>query len=261
MSGEMFGPSGRDRWAAQACHLAPKVRSPGGPVVGPAPVPSSNASRSCPLVGVDREALDPLQGALNGGAVKAETLCKIRERGLRLLPTSIRDEPDRVRLLGQAAARLERADGLELPCGRCHGPTEVGRLGVNHAIQISPHRARNLARLQLQQRRAAAQDLEERDHGLNALPGDHATAAPVAPAGRHLELAELLAEPARLIGRKDELKVRPPRSQAQRAVGQEPAAQIRNPAVLRGATPLELRPPGRGRRGRARATKRRAAHR
>ena len=68
------------------------------------------------LVGMKSEALDPLQGALHRRTMQTKPLGEFRERGLGLLPTSVGNKTDHVRLPSQATTT-----GLPRSCGlsRC----------------------------------------------------------------------------------------------------------------------------------------------
>ena len=84
------------------------------------------------------------------------------ERGLRRLAPCRGDRAHRPRLLAQSAVGLERVDRRELPARRGHGALQVGRLGVEHPVELAAQAPRDLARLELEQRRAGPDPAEER---------------------------------------------------------------------------------------------------
>jgi hypothetical protein len=191
------------------------------------------------LVGVECEALDAVKGALDGGPVQAQPLGKIAESGLGLLNAGRGYHPNDIRLLGEASVRLQHGNRLEVARGGAHGPLQVGRLGVDNPIDVTPNRPGYLPRLHLQQRGATTHDPQERANCLHALPGDDATAAADAPGGGHFQLSKSFAQLSRFVGRKNELKVCSARRQTQRTVSQEPAAEVSDAAVIGSPEPIE----------------------
>ena len=75
---------------------------------------------------------------------------------------AVGDEPDDVRLLGEAAVGVELVDRRELAAGRADRPLEVGRLGVEDAVELAAERPRDLARLELEERAAGPDPAQER---------------------------------------------------------------------------------------------------
>ncbi|MGZ6267941.1 MAG: hypothetical protein ACXWNR_05205, partial [Candidatus Limnocylindrales bacterium] len=91
--------------------------------VGAVPLPHS-------LVWMEGQALDTVEGALHGGAVHTQSLGQLGERRLGLFPAGAGDEPDLVRLLGQAAVCLQGVDRLQMASRGGNGSLQVGRLGI-----------------------------------------------------------------------------------------------------------------------------------
>ena len=84
---------------------------------------------------------------------------------------------------------------------------------------------------------------QERADRLGALPGHHAAATPDAPGRPHLEVRQALDQDGRLVRLDDELEVRPGGGDAQRAAGEEQAAQVGQAAMLGRRRPVERGPP------------------
>ena len=116
---------------------------------------------------------------------------------------------------------------------------EVGRLRVQHPVEVASHRARNLPRLELEQRRPGTDQAQERADGLGALPGDDAAPAAKPPRRRKAHRGEPVGERPRLFGGHDELEVRPCGCDAQRTAREEQAAQPGEPAMLGRGVPIE----------------------
>ena len=135
------------------------------------------------------------------------------------------------------AGRRRRASAIASSCrpGGADRALEVGRLGVEDAVELAAQGPRDLARLELEQRAARPDPAQERPDRLAALPGHDATAAAEAPRRRQAEVREAGREHRRLVGCDDELEVGPAAGQAERAAGEEPAAQPGGAAVVGGA--------------------------
>ena len=112
-------------------------------------------------------------------------------------------------------------------------PLEVGRLGVEHAVELAAERPRDLPRLELEQRpgrrRSGAGTCPTASplfHVTTPRPrrSRHDAGSPTRPSRRRGSGASS--------GVDDELEVRPAAGEAQRAAGEEPAAQPGRPAVL-----------------------------
>jgi hypothetical protein len=69
--------------------------------------------------------------------VRAESLGEFREARFRRGTPRLGDLANRGRLDGEATVSVEDRDGVELAPGRAHGPLEVRRLGVEHAIELA----------------------------------------------------------------------------------------------------------------------------
>src|ERR1035437_5764083 len=99
-----------------------------------------------PVVGMKGEPLDPGQGSLHRGTMELQSLGQFRESSFRYVAAPLRNHPDQVGLSCQATVGFERIDGLELAGGGGDGTLEVGRFGVDDAIEVAPDRARDLPR-------------------------------------------------------------------------------------------------------------------
>src|SRR5262245_55270980 len=95
------------------------------------------AATSDPLVGMEREVLDPLERPLHGRAVDVQPLCQLAQRRLRRLASSIGDEADDGWLDGQAAVGLDLLDRRDLAAGSAHGAMEIRRLGVEDPVEVA----------------------------------------------------------------------------------------------------------------------------
>ena len=95
--------------------------------------------------------LEAFQRALDGGPVKLQAAGQLGERRLGRLPARRGDRPDDPRLGGEPAVGLEPVDRIELPARGRDRPLEVRRLGIEHAVQLTAERARDLPCLELQQ--------------------------------------------------------------------------------------------------------------
>ena len=147
-------------------------------------------------------------------------------------------------LTGQAAVGVEDGDRVELAARGADRPLQVGRLGIEHPVELPAKGARDLARLDLEERAGRAEPPEEGPDRLTALRRDDTASAADPPRGRQAELGEPGRQRWRLVGRDDELEVRSAARQAQRAAGEEPPAQPGRAAVLGSRGPVER---GRGR--------------
>ena len=114
-------------------------------------------------------------------------------------------------------------------------------------------RPRDLPRLELEERPGRPDPAQERADRLAALPGHDALAAADAPCRGQADVGQPTGEDRRLGERDDELEVRPAAGQAERAAGQEAAAQPGHPAVLGGGRPSRT---ARRRRDRGRGARR-----
>ena len=185
------------------------------------------------------EAFDALEGPLDGRTVQVEAFRELGQGRLGCLAASVGNEADAVRLRREAPIRIEDGDRVELATRRGDGPLEIGRLGIEHAVQLAPQGSRDLSRLQFQERPRRTDPAQERADGLAALPGHDAPAAAQPRRGGQADLPETLREGRGLVGGDDELEVRPATRQAERATGQEVPAQPGGPAVLGGRRPIE----------------------
>ena len=173
-----------------------------------------------------------------------------REGGLRA-PRSGAPRPTRGRAAGsagQAAVGLERLDGRELACDAAAPRGQVGRLGVEHPVEVAVQLARHQPRLQLQDARRRAHPAQEGERPPSMLfqvttprPAAHA------PRGgqRRCPRAVPPSSGASSAGTTSSRCV-PPAGQAQRAARQEPAAQPGHAAVV--GAPRPSRRPARRRR-------------
>ena len=134
-------------------------------------------------------------------------------------------------------------DRVELAAGGADRALEVGRFGVEDAVELAAQRPRDLARLELEQRAARADPAQERADGLAVLGRHDAPTTAQPPRHRQPELGQAGGQLGRLVGRDHELEVGPAAGEAKRATRQEAAAQPRAAAVVRGGVPVE------GRRG------------
>ena len=207
------------------------------------------------LVGMEGEPLDALERPLDGRAVEPEPLGQLGERGLGRLPPCLGDEPDDVWLLGEAAIAVELVDRRDLPARRADGSLEVRRLGVEDPVQVAAQRPRDLARLELEERarrprsgagtaRPCRRSSRSRRHGRAG-----AATTPGGPTSPRRS-----ARSRRLVGVDDELEVGPPAREAERAAGEEQAAQVGQPAVLGRRSPSRTAASAARRRGRGATT-------
>jgi hypothetical protein len=161
---------------------------------------------------------------LDSGAVEREPVGELAQGGFGRFPSCGGNDPDDVGLLPQSPIGVEVGDCGELPSGGADRAMEVRRLGVQDAIQLAAERARHLSGLELEECPATADPPEERVDRVAALPGDDAAAASDAKRPRQADLGEPRCEDRRFRWVDDELEVGPSAGQAQRAVGEEPAA-------------------------------------
>ena len=133
----------------------------------------SVVARMCrrPSVGLvgHGEPLEALERALDGGAMDLEPLGELGETRFGGLAAGLRHQPDGVRLRPEPAVGVERVDRIELPPGGAHRALEVGRLGVQDAIELTAQRPRHLTRLDLEQGAARADPSQERPDRLAVL--------------------------------------------------------------------------------------------
>ena len=151
-----------------AVRAAPGGRSPpprAGPSRGPRP-----RRRGGPAARAGRAPAAPPIGGGRGASASS------RERRLGRLAPGRGDGSDASGLLAQPAVGLERVDRRELAARRGDRPLQVRRLGVEHPVELAAQAPRDLARLELEQRRAGPDPAEERGDRLGALPGDDAVA-------------------------------------------------------------------------------------
>jgi hypothetical protein len=99
---------------------------------------------------VESQLLDPGQRSLHGGAVQLQSLGEFRERGFGYVAATLGDDPHDVGLRSEATVGLELADGLELASRGGNGSLEIGRFGVDDAIQVAADGARDLPRFEFQ---------------------------------------------------------------------------------------------------------------
>ena len=168
-----------------------------------------------------------------------EPLGEFAQARLGRLAARLGDQPDDVRLLLQPPVGVERVDRVELAAGRADRALEVGRLGVEHAVELAAQRPRHLARLDLEQRPGGPDPAQERPDRLAVLRCHDAAAATDPPRHRQAELRQPGGEHRRLVRSDDELEVGSPAGEAQRAARQEPAAKPGRAAVLGGGRPRE----------------------
>ena len=194
------------------------------------------------LVGMEREPLDALERPLDGRAMEAEALGELRERRLRRLAAGRGHEPDDGRLLGESAVAVELADRRELAAGRPDRPLEVGRLGVDDAVELAAQRPRDLARLELEERAAGPDPAQEQSRPCRRSSRSRRrgpAGAATTPAGRRRQprgqRRRVVAGRRRTPGGSD-------RRQAERSAGEEQPAQVGHPAVLGGRRPSRTAP-------------------
>jgi len=113
--------------------------------------------------------------------VELQTLGELRECGLRDVAPALGHDSDQVRLSRQATVRFERIDCFELAGGGFDRALEIGRFGVDDAIEVASDCPRDLARFELQQRRSPTDESEERAESLGALPRHHPPVATEPP--------------------------------------------------------------------------------
>ena len=158
---------------------------------------------------------------------------------------------------GEAPVGLERRDRIELAAGGADRALEVRRLGVEDAVELAAQGPRDLARLDLEQGARCPDPAQERADRLPVLGGHHAPPAAEAPRHGQPELGQPGGQLRRRSRLDDELEMGPPAGQAERAAGQEPAAQPGGVAVVRRRSPRRTaapalpspRPPAGGARG------------
>src|SRR5262245_22737206 len=202
------------------------------PPPGPAPDP---------LVIVEGEALHAVQRPLDRRAVEVEPGGDLGQGGLGRLAPRLRDRPHGPWLVAQPPVGLQGVDRRELAARRRDRPVQVGALGVDDAVEVAPQGPRDAPGLELQQRRAPADPAEERGDRLGALRGHDAAAAAHAPGGDEPDRVEPRRERRGLLRRHDELEVGAAGREAERAAGEEPAAEPGQAAVLGRRGPVEGR--------------------
>ena len=199
-------------------------------------------SRSHGLGLEGRQAFEPLERALDGGAMDLEPFGELREAGLRRLAARVGHQPDDIRLLREAPVGLEGRDRIELAAGGADRALEVRRLGVEDAVELAAQGARDLARFDLEQGPRRPDPAQEGADRLPVLGGHHAPPATDAPRDGQPELGQPGGQLRRRGRLDDELEMGPPAGQAERATGEEPAAQPGGVAVFRRRSPGERRP-------------------
>ena len=184
-----------------------------------------------------REALEPLEGPLDRGSVDLEAFGQLGQARLGCRAARIRHAPDDVRLGRQAPVGVERRDRIQLAARGADRALEVGRLRVEHPVELTAQGPRDLPRLDLEQGPGRADPAQEGPDRLAVLGRDDAPAASEPPRHRQAELGQPDGELGSLGGLHDELEVGPPAGEAERAAGEEPAAQPGAPAMLRRRPP------------------------
>ena len=192
-----------------------------------------------PAVFVERQELDPLECALDRRPMEAEALRELRERRLGRLAPGVGDRPDDVRLLPQPPIGGQLIDRRELPAGGSDRAPEIGRLRVQHPVEVAPKRPRHRPGLELEQRRPRPDPAQERPDRVGALPGHDAAAPPDPPRRGQPGGSELAGQRRRLVEPDDELEMGPRRGHAQGPAREEQPAQIGHPAVLGCGVPVE----------------------
>ena len=123
-----------------------------------------------------------------GSPSRSASSARRRLRGL-----AARRRPPAGRRTAGSASRPSASsvgDRVELAAGGAHRALEVGRLGVEDAVELAAQRPRDLARLDLEERPAGPDPAQERPDRLAVLPGHDAAAAAEPPRGRQPELGE-----------------------------------------------------------------------
>ena len=202
----------------------------GRPLPARRPIPSSGWSARCSIRSSARWAVERWTWSRSASSPSVASGVSRRASATRRTIVRLDREP---------AVGLELLDRRELAAGRPDGPLEVRRLRVEDPVQVAAQRPRHLARLELEQRAARPDPAQEQPDGVGVLPGDDAAAAPQPPRRRQLLALEAGREERRLGGRDDELEVGPAAGQAERAPGEEQAAEVGQPAVLGRRVPVE----------------------
>ncbi len=130
-------------------------------------------------------------------------------------------------------------DGRRLANAGGDATPKIGRLGIQLPIEVAAQLPRDRPRLELEDRRRGAREAKEAADGGGALPGHDAARTPDPHGRRQTELGQLVGKPLGLSEWQHELEMRPSAGQAERATGQESAAQPGQSAVLGGRRPRE----------------------
>ena len=161
----------------------PGPRRPSDPP-DPAPDGRLRVRRPTPLVVVERQPLDAVQGPLDGGAVQVQADGDLGQRRLGCLAPGLAT----ARTVRGCSPRRPSASSVSIAASwRPAAATERCRFADSALITRlrSPRIVRaTLPGLELQERGAGPDAPEERGDGLGALPGHDAVAAPDAPRRR-----------------------------------------------------------------------------
>ena len=221
--------------------------------VGPGPPLARRTADA--LVVVQREPLDPLEGALDRRSMEPSRSASSDSVASGVSRRASATARTRTGCSREPAVRLERVDRRELAAGGRDRPLEVGRLGVEDAVELAAQRPRDLPRLELEQRRArrrsgagTSRPSRRSSRSRRRGPGGAATT----PAA---QLREAAREDRRLLGRDDELEVRPAVARLSEPRARNRPRSQADPAVLGGRRPVERRRrrPDAAGRGRQRA--------
>lgn len=188
---------------------------------------------------MEGHALDPLEGALDAGAMEAEALGNLGERRLGCFAPGLGHDSHDIRLFCQPSVPFKLVDGGELAAGRSHRSLEVCRFGVQDTIELPAQRPRDLTGFQLEKRRPGSDAAEEEADCLGALPGHDATSPTEPPRRRQPSAGYTLREQRCSAWLDHELEVGPPARDAQRSMGEEQAPEIGHPAMFGGPNPVE----------------------
>jgi hypothetical protein len=171
--------------------------------------------------------------------MQVEPFCELGERRLWGLATRVGDEAHDVRLLGHPPVGVEHGDGIELAARRRDRALEIGRFGIEDAVELAAQGTGHLAGLEFQERPRGADPPKEGPDRLAALPGDDPASAPKPPGRGQADLPQSRREDRRVVRRQHELEMGPATRQAQRAAGQEAATQPGGAAMLGCGGPFE----------------------